>query len=221
MKKVIFLLLSLTLFCFTAGAQTTESDTAASTSSTENTSTAKKTRRKAFRPSKDQVTQGQVFLKAQGLFAGEATGRYSPETRTAIKAYQEANQLDKTGRFDRETLEKMGIALTEAQVADGSAKTAAPKAESSKKPKRVIFRASKDQVIAAQKMLKAGGMYDGEETGRLNDATRAGLKQYQGENALPATGTLNQVTLEKMGIELTEKQKANAAAASSSEAAGQ
>jgi hypothetical protein len=37
------------------------------------------------------------------------------------------------------------------------------------------------------------------------------LKKYQTANGLNATGTLNQVTLEKMGIALTDKQKENSA----------
>lgn len=58
-------------------------------------------------------------------------------------------------------------------------------------------------------MLKDGGMYAGEQTGKLDDATREGLKKYQQANGLKVTGTLNQATLEKMGIELTDKQKEN------------
>ena len=41
----------------------------------------------------------------------------------------------------------------------------------------------------------------------LTGKTREGLKKYQEANGIKATGTLNQVTLEKMGIGLTEKQK--------------
>ena len=50
-------------------------------------------------------------------------------------------------------------------------------------------------------------MYAGDETGKLDDPTRDGLKKYQEANGLRATGTLNQQTLEKMGITLTDKQK--------------
>jgi hypothetical protein len=53
-------------------------------------------------------------------------------------------------------------------------------------------------------------MYSGEESGKLDDPTREGLKKYQEANGLKATGTLNQPTLEKMGIALSDKQKAGA-----------
>ncbi|MCA1588879.1 MAG: peptidoglycan-binding protein, partial [Acidobacteria bacterium] len=59
-------------------------------------------------------------------------------------------------------------------------------------------------------MLRAKGMYSGEASGKLDDATREALKKYQEANEVKVTGTLNQATLEKMGITLTEKQKASA-----------
>lgn len=69
----------------------------------------------AFRPTKDQIMQGQKFLKEQKLYAGDATGVYNDETRGAIKSYQKANGLAITGNFNQATLEKMKIALTEKQ----------------------------------------------------------------------------------------------------------
>lgn len=71
-----------------------------------------------------------------------------------------------------------------------------------------VFRASKEQVKQAQAILKQRGFYQGETTGKLDPDTRAGLKKYQEAESLKVTGTLNKVTLEKMNIQLTEKQKA-------------
>jgi len=71
-----------------------------------------------------------------------------------------------------------------------------------------IFRANKDQIKQAQAILKTRGFYAGEQTGKLDADTRAGLKKYQAAESLKVTGTLNKVTLEKMGITLTDKQKA-------------
>jgi peptidoglycan hydrolase-like protein with peptidoglycan-binding domain len=70
-----------------------------------------------------------------------------------------------------------------------------------------IFRATADQIKQAQVILKQRNFYSGEETGKLDADTRAGLKKYQQAESLKVTGTLNKVTLEKMGIALTEKQK--------------
>jgi len=70
-----------------------------------------------------------------------------------------------------------------------------------------VFRATLDQIKQAQALLKQRNFYGGEQTGKLDDATRSGLKQYQQAEGLKVTGTLNKVTLEKMGITLTDKQK--------------
>ena len=86
-----------------------------------------------------------------------------------------------------------------------SGKTSANK--NSNANRRPIFRATADQIKQAQSLLKQRNFYTGEQTGKLNTATRAGLKEYQKAESLKVTGTLNKVTLEKMGIALTDKQK--------------
>ena len=70
-----------------------------------------------------------------------------------------------------------------------------------------IFRATKEQINQAQAILKERGFYAGEQLGKLDDATRDGLRKYQQAEKLKVTGTLNKITLEKMNIALTDKQK--------------
>ncbi len=87
--------------------------------------------------------------------------------------------------------------------------TPAPKAQAESKPKRQTFRANKEQITQAQKMMKAT------ETGKMDDDFRAAVKKYQSENGLSPTGSLNRATLEKMNIALTDKQKEIPVSASS------
>jgi peptidoglycan hydrolase-like protein with peptidoglycan-binding domain len=70
-----------------------------------------------------------------------------------------------------------------------------------------VFRATKEQINQAQAILKSRGFYSGEQIGKLDEATREGLRKYQQAEGLKVTGTLNKITLEKMNIALTEKQK--------------
>ena len=70
-----------------------------------------------------------------------------------------------------------------------------------------VFRATKEHINQAQRILKSRGFYGGEQIGKLDEATREGLRKYQQAEGLKITGTLNKITLEKMNIELTEKQK--------------
>lgn len=87
-------------------------------------------------------------------------------------------------------------------ITQGNANASAPR------KRGPVFRANKDQIKQAQSILKTRGLYAGEETGKLDPDTRAGLKKYQEAEGLKVTGTLNKVTLEKMAIVLTDKQKA-------------
>lgn len=70
-----------------------------------------------------------------------------------------------------------------------------------------VFRATKEQINRAQAILKERGFYTGAQIGKLDDATRDGLRKYQQAEGLKVTGTLNKITLEKMNIPLTDKQK--------------
>lgn len=219
MKFLIYtVFLSLTL-CVTTFAQA-----AATAPSTDTTAAAteKKAKKPIFRANKEQIKEVQTMLKTKGLYSGEPIGKLDPDTRAAIKTWQKDNGLRQTGTLNRATLEKMGIALTDKQktipvdensyASANEPKTAKSNAsmEGGEKPKRTIFRATKDQITEAQKLLKSKSMYAGEETGKLDDPTREGLKKFQEANGLKVTGTLNQVTLEKMGIALTDKQKETA-----------
>lgn len=88
---------------------------------------------------------------------------------------------------------------------NANSSTSGNKSSVNRKP---IFRANADQIKQAQVMLKQRTFYNGEPTGKLGSDTREGLKKYQQAEGLKVTGTLNKVTLEKMGIGLTDKQKA-------------
>ncbi len=93
-----------------------------------------------------------------------------------------------------------------AQNSNSSATTSASNTNTTKK-RGPVFRATKDQIMQAQGVLKQRSFYSGEQTGKLDDPTRTGLKEYQKAEGIKVTGTLNKEPLEKMGIPLTDKQK--------------
>jgi peptidoglycan hydrolase-like protein with peptidoglycan-binding domain len=166
----------------------------------------------AFRPTKDQIKKGQEILIKQKLWDGEATGIYG-ECRPAIKAYQKANGLEQNGKFDRPTLAKMNIALTDKQKGIESTSGSHSSTSTSDGPKRPApFQATKDQISALQAKLKEAKLFSGDANGERSDELKDAVKKYQDKNGLKATGGINAATLEKMGIALTDKQKANVAA---------
>ena len=204
MKKSFFLFVVMLFLSFAVSAQTNPT-TNTSKTTTETSETKKKP--PIFRATKDQIMQAQKMLKAT------ETGKMDDDFRAALKKYQSENGLKATGTLNRATLEKMNIALTDKQKEipaspNSYATTDKNDTKSTETKKRApVFRANKDQIMQAQKMLKTKGMYTGEETGKLDDATREGLKKYQAASGVKVTGTLNRETLEKMGIALTDKQK--------------
>lgn len=217
MTKILSTLL-LSLLAFTAPVfcqDASAKDTAAMT-------TAEKPKRgPVFRPNKDQIKEVQEKLKTRGLYNGEASGKFNDETRAAIKVFQKQEGIRETGTLNRVTLERFGVELTDKQktipVTESSltpiegkpAKERSSKSDDGgDKPKRgPIFRPEKDQISAAQRLLKSSGMYDGPETGKMDKDTRAAVKKYQEANGLKPTGGLNKETLIRMGIQLTDKQK--------------
>lgn len=106
----------------------------------------------------------------------------------------------------------LAATLSLSAVAAAGAQTGAPSdatnANTNAAKKRgPVFRATKEQVKQAQAILKQRAFYAGEQTGKLDDATRAGLRKYQEAEGLKVTGTLNAATLQKMSVALTEKQR--------------
>ena len=200
MRKIILITIATLLLSFAVSAQT-----GGATAQTASAETAVKKRPPIFRASKDQIIEAQKTLKVA------ESGKLDDDTRAALKTFQGANGLKATGTLNRATLEKMNIALTDKQkeipVSPSSFASAGDKPKSSTKKRGPVFRATKEQIMQAQKMMKAQSIYSGDETGKLDDATREGLKKFQGSNSVKVTGTLNRETLEKMGITLTDKQK--------------
>lgn len=93
-----------------------------------------------------------------------------------------------------------------AQTASSSSATKSA-AKTTTRKRGPVFRATREQIIQAQEILKGRGFLTGEQSGKLDTPTRDGLKKYQSAENLKVTGTLNRLTLEKMGISLTDKQK--------------
>lgn len=204
MKKIIFFLFAALSLCITVNAQTP----AASPTPASQTAEAKPKRRPVFKANKEQITQAQKMMKVT------ETGKLSKEDRAALKTWQTANGLKSTGTLNRVTLEKMNIALTDKQKQTPASPDSMTAADSTKTPASMepkkrgpVFRANKEQITEVQTKLKTGGMFAGEATGKLDDPTREAIKKWQTANGVKVTGTLNKETLEKMGVNLTDKQK--------------
>jgi len=207
MKTIGLLLTVFLLFAVGVSAQDTgSSTTAASTAKTEK----RKSRGQVFRPTKTQVKSGQQVLIDAKLLTGEATGKYTDETREAIRSYQKANDLEVNGKFDKATLAKMNIPLTDHQLGKAPEKKANSGSATSDGRKRPApFRATDEQIKAAKTILVSEKLFTGDLDDKFTDAFRTSLGEYQKAKGLKETKTLNASTLDKMGIALNDEQKAN------------
>lgn len=169
-----------------------------------------KTKRVSFRPTKNQISQAQKMFKGKGAYSGTETGKYDDDLKTAIRDFQSANGLKRTGSLNRATLEKMGIVLTESQSAipvNENDFASADDKDGEKKKRGAVFRATAEQITEVQEKLKTAKLYNGAADGKFNDDFRDSIKEWQRANNVKVTGTLNKETLVAMGIELTDKQK--------------
>jgi peptidoglycan hydrolase-like protein with peptidoglycan-binding domain len=67
------------------------------------------------------IEEAQKALKEKGYYDGEANGVMTPETRDAIRRYQEVVNLRVTGELDAPTRHHLGVRTEGPEVADGEA----------------------------------------------------------------------------------------------------
>src|SRR5690606_2340740 len=58
---------------------------------------------------KDMVKEVQEKLKDNNFSVGRVDGIYGPKTRSALMDYQRSEELEVTGRLNRETLDCLGV----------------------------------------------------------------------------------------------------------------
>lgn len=216
LRKVLMLLSFCVLFTIGAFAQGDSDKSKAN--DTKTSASESSTKPAAFRPTKDQIKKGQEILIREKLWNGEATGVYG-DCRPAISAYQKQNGLTQNGKFDKPTLAKMGIPLTDKQrgVESSDPKSSKSSSSSSEAKHTPPFRATDDQIKALQTKLKEAKLFAGEVNGERSEELKESIRKFQDKNGLKVTGTINAVTLEKAGVALTDKQKAAASGDKSSD----
>jgi peptidoglycan hydrolase-like protein with peptidoglycan-binding domain len=106
----------------------------------------------------------------------------------------------------------LSLSAAVAAQTNAPSRTAADANANAPRKRGPVFRATKEQVKQSQGILKQRGFYAGDSTGKLDAATREGLRKYQEAEGLKVTGTLNAATLQKMSVALTDKQKSWVAA---------
>ena len=78
--------------------------------------------------------------------------------------------------------------------------TAPPQGQTKKQTVTAKTTASKDEIRKAQQALKDKGLYTGPIDGAMNAETQKALRDFQQENNVKVTGTLNHATMAALGV---------------------
>jgi hypothetical protein len=59
--------------------------------------------------SQSEIKQVQQALQKEGFHAGPTDGLWGPETKSAVKEFQQSKQMQPTGQLDRQTVADLGL----------------------------------------------------------------------------------------------------------------
>lgn len=138
--------------------------------------------------SKSNIRQVQQELKQQGFYKGRVDGIEGPQTRAAIKKYQEQNKLTASGRLDEQTLQSLGVSGT------------GMRGEAARSVGNTGRMQSTSEIKQVQSQLKQQGFYTGAVDGISGPETHSAIKKFQQQKNLRVTGRLDQQTLQALGI---------------------
>jgi peptidoglycan hydrolase-like protein with peptidoglycan-binding domain len=129
------------------------------------------------------IRQVQETLHNRGFRAGPIDGVMGPATRTALKQFQQSDNLETTGQLNRQTLIALGVQRD--TMSGGSASVDAYGPATLRK---------------VQQTLNNRGFQAGPADGNMGPSVHTALKDFQKSENLEPSGTLNQQTLAALGL---------------------
>ncbi len=127
------------------------------------------------------VTKLQQQLAGLGYFKGASTGYYGSKTQEAVKKFQAAKGISKTGTVGPQTTKALSTAWTSSKI------------KTSSKGNTVSAAVKKTQEI-----LKKMGLYKGKVDGLNGNLTSAAIKEFQKKYGIKSTGILDKITEKKI-----------------------
>ncbi|MHB8410901.1 MAG: peptidoglycan-binding domain-containing protein [Candidatus Acidiferrales bacterium] len=149
-----------------------------------------------------KVTHAKAHVKAHKLASHRATSRRS-QHRVVRRRVASRRPAKAQRRVVRAKFEKAGLR-------NASYKT--PTRKSRKRYRRVRYRRryrhhvtlprapAPERTEQIQSALERGGYYSGNPNGRWDGGTQEALRRFQAANGLPATGKLDALSLQKLGL---------------------
>jgi len=165
-----------------------------STASTYTTTTTSVETR-TFELSRTDIVNLQRVLHSRGYYHGPINGIYTSSTRQALISFQDDSNLSQTGRIDTRTAELLGLNLNVVSQ--------------SPSPSPSSFSLSRADIMSLQKVLRTRGYYHGPINGVFTSSTRQALIDFQGDQDMSATGSVDFRTAELLGLNLSASSSSN------------
>lgn len=138
----------------------------------------------------------QEKLQQAGVYSGRADGVWGPESQSALERFQQTRNLQVTGQLNQATVATLGVPpselLSAREVRAPAAASAAVAA-----PEQV----SPALIRNVQQRLRALGFYRGGVDGMWGAGTQASLERFQQGRGLQATGQVNPLTMQALGLD--------------------
>ena len=133
----------------------------------------------------DEVKRLQAALSETGFYSHPSDGEFGEGTRRAVAEYQRANGLEATGIADSSTLLRLyeGQSITREEYEQSCC---AEKGDSGARVKNI------------QDRLNQLGYFVGETTGTYGENTQSAVAEFQKNNGLEATGSVDYATYEAL-----------------------
>ena len=139
----------------------------------------------------------QERLRQVGAYPGRADGVWGPDSQAALERFQQSRGLQVTGNLNQATVATLGLSPNELLLARPDTRPgvdAAPAAAASNTLSRAAVR-------NIQARLRALGFYRGGVDGTWGPGTQAAIERFQQGRGLQATGHLNPVTVQALGLD--------------------
>ncbi|MBI3618734.1 fibronectin type III domain-containing protein [Candidatus Peregrinibacteria bacterium] len=130
---------------------------------------------------------------------GKVTGYFGALTQTAVKKLQEKNGLPQTGIVDAQTRNVLsGLSAGPSSTPSSTSPLSSPIPQVNSLQRDLVQGSRGDDVNVLQTFLKARGLYPIPVTGYFGAYTQAGVRKFQEQQGIPATGAVSAMTREKI-----------------------
>ncbi|MBX9753094.1 MAG: peptidoglycan-binding protein [Roseococcus sp.] len=148
----------------------------------------------------------QEKLQQAGVYGGRADGVWGPESQAALERFQQTRNLQVSGQLNQATAATLGIPPSDLLAARAAQAPAAASVAPATLAPPVAPPTGAEPVSPAvirnvQQRLRALGFYRGGVDGVWGAGTQASLERFQQGRGLQATGQVNPLTLQALGLD--------------------